>query len=490
MGERMNLSVLALDAYQLTTLAAHAASGRLRHQVSMSVFFRKLPPARNFVVFAGLLPILEWCEGLRLGPAELAFIDAHPLFGPALRRHPESLDALRAIDGFEGELDALPEGTLTFAGTLRTTAGEPLRLPGGGTLSTSTPLLSVRTDLVRAKLLETPWLARVNHMSMVASKAARVVLAANGRPVMEFGQRRTHPAAAVDASYAAWVAGCDATSNVAAEAYYGVPARGTMDHFAIQASVGVGQSVYDAESHFFQGFLDLFEGATVLVDTYDTLRGVRAAARAGGVKLGGVRLDSAVTPELLRQTRALLDEHGARHAKIFVSDGLDEHRVRELAEAGADGFGVGENITCSPDAAKGVGAVAKLTENGYGRATMKVASASGKATLPGPLQVWRTSDHDLLTLADEAGPAGATPLLQPVWRGRAPVSTDHRARPEFAARAREHVGAQLSGLPPRLRALEVDSLAPWPLVASDKLADHTRALAREARADSPNEEHP
>lgn len=471
----MSTGALGIDAYQLTTLVAHSAAGRLAHQVAMSVFFRRLPRQRNFVVYAGLRHILEWCETLAFDARELAFLAQHPVLGPAFAAQPAALEALRALQGFAGEIESLPEGTLAFAGPLHTEDGALLRLgegPDAPPVSMSTPLLQVRTDLVRAKLLETPWLSRVNHLCMVASKAARLVLAAGDKPVMEFGQRRTHPQAALDASYAAYLAGCASTSNLAAEAHFGIPARGTMDHFAVQASAAPGANPEVAQFNFFKEFVELFpEANTLLVDTYDTLEGVRQAAVAGGTRLQGVRLDSAVTPELVRQTRALLDASGAPQALIYASDGLDEFRVRELCAAGADGFGVGENITCSPDAATGVGAVAKLVHNGYGRSTMKVAGGSGKATLPGPLQVWRTASHDLLTLADEGGPSGATPLLQPVWRGKARLGP----LPSLEA-ARAHVQRQLAALAEPLRALEV-AAEPWPMVVSERLAAHTRRLA-------------
>jgi nicotinate phosphoribosyltransferase len=470
----VNLAALGIDLYQATTLVAHAALGRLHHRLSMAFFFREMPRHRNYVVFAGLRQIVEWCEALRFGRDEMGVFRAHPVLGPALRRHPEVLEALSRLDGFEGEIEALPEGTLAFAGPGRTTAGEPLRA-GDQIVPLYTPLLQVRADIVRAKLVETPWLSRVNHLSMVASKAARIVFAAGGLPVVEFGQRRTHPDAAIDAAYAAYLAGCAATSNVAAHARYGIPVVGTMDHFAVQASEEPGVSPAQTERRFFEVFVSLYpEANTLLVDTYDTARGLASAARAAGARLQAVRIDCNVTPEEVRRARALLDAEGAPQAKIFVSDRLDEWRVRELAAAGAGGFGVGENLTCSPDSATGIGAVAKVVENGYGKQTMKVARGSGKIHLPGWLQVWRASDHDLVALAEEAGPSGARPLLTPVWRGRArmPLPTLEEAR--------AHVAAQVAALPPHLRALETDHGRPWPLVASDALVDRIRTLVREA----------
>jgi nicotinic acid phosphoribosyltransferase len=180
-----------------------------------------------------------------------------------------------------------------------------------------------------------------------------------------------------------------------------------------------------------------------------------------------------VSRETLKRAREILDEMGATHAKILVSDGLDETRVSELCDV-ADGFGVGENITCSPDAATGIGAVAKLIVNGYGKVTMKLAKGSGKATLPGRLQTYRMGDHDLIALESEAAPSGATPLLQPVWRGRARVGT-WPSLPEI----RGHVRAQIEALSPELRALPV-AAPPRTLVASDKLVAEIESLTKEA----------
>src|SRR5207253_1003860 len=202
--------------------------------------------------------------------------------------------------------------------------------------------------------------------------------------------------------------------------------------------------------------------AILLVDTYDTLRGIRAAVAATHGKLNGIRIDCNVTVENLRKARALLDELGAPHARILVSDALQELRVHELYDY-ADAFGVGENITTSPDSATGIGAVAKLVVNGYGKITMKFSRGSGKATLPGELQVYRFADHDVVALAEEAPPSGGRALLHPVWRGRAPA----RELPSLEE-SRRYVKDQVASLPAPIRALE-PAAAPWKLVASDGL---------------------
>lgn len=505
----MSLGTLGVDVYQLTTLAAHADAGRLGQTVEIAFFFRQMPRNRAYVVFCGLRGILAHAASMQLDEGEVATLLAHPILGPALANRPKLIEALRAIRGFEGEIDALPEGTLAFAGPAIRSDGKPL-VVAGAPLCVYTPLVKVRTDLVRAKLIETPWLGRINYQSMVASKAARIVDAAAGKPVLEFGARRTHPDAAVDASLAAYVAGCASTSNLAATHRYGVPSTGTMDHFAVQAAERPGVATDETEIEAFAAQARAFPGdAVLLVDTYDTERGIRHAVAATSGSLAGIRLDCSVTPDSVRRARALLDELGATGAKIFVSDGMDEWRVRALAPF-VDGFGVGENITCSPDSATGIGAVAKLVVNGYGKVTMKFARGSGKATLPGSLEVYRFADHDLVALAEEPVPVGGRALLEPVWRGDKPVGE----LPSLAA-SRAWVRAQVEALPPRLRAIERSELpespwfsglnelqkiqesqvlyesyehreekhspvAGWPLVASDGLCATTRRLAREA----------
>ena len=257
-----------------------------------------------------------------------------------------------------------------------------------------------------------------------------------------------------------------------------------MDHFAIQAAERPGVSRADSERGFFEAYAHTFAAVptTMLVDTYDTERGIRHAVEATtkrpGGKLGAIRLDSNVTPESVAHARRLLAELGSPDTKIYVSDALDEHRVAELRDV-ADGFGVGENIVCSPDSATGIGAVGKLVVNGYGCITMKVARGTRKATLPGELQVWRYSDHDLVALASEKAPSGGRAVLQPVWRGEAPVN-DTDARADLAA-ARAHARDAIAELPEELRRIDADVTGPArKLVASDGLVAAIERLVAEA----------
>lgn len=458
--------MLSLDLYQITTLMALLGPSGSK-PLTMSFFFRKLPRERNFVVSCGLRSIIDHCQKLQITPEEWETLQNLPMLKDlwGTLRGQRVKKALLDLNGFEGEIDALPEGTLAFAGPAFRSDGEPLMIKGIP-IQVQTPLVQARTTLPFCKLIETPWLSRLNHQSMVASKAARVVLAARSdgidRPVLEFGQRRTNQEAAIEAAYAAYLAGCAGTSNLAATHRYGIPAAGTMDHFAIQAAERVGIPTDQTERDFFGEYQKFFPNTTLLVDTYDTFWGIENAVRGTGGKLGGIRIDSNVKVETLLQARQLLQELGAPHVKIFLSDGLNEYRVRDLARAGADGFGVGENISCSPDAATGIGAVGKLVDNGE-KPTMKLSLGSGKMTLPGRIQAYRFPNRDLLTLWDEPV-QGGIPLLQPVWRGRGLVQD----LPSLE-QSRQYVRDQLGALPADLQRLEV-SPKPWPIFVSDGLA--------------------
>ncbi|MCA9538416.1 MAG: nicotinate phosphoribosyltransferase [Myxococcales bacterium] len=415
-----------LDLYQLTSLVSHFDAGRTHLPVTMSFFTRRLPrddagrPTRGFLLWVGLRRCLEWLGAAAFDEARLDTLAAHPMLGPALRARPELRKALHTWR-FEGAIDAPPEGTPLWAGPAVDGAGKPIDVHGVRP-SAQTPFLVVQTDLLGAKLIETPLLSIINHMTMVASKAAQVVAAAGTRPVLEFGTRRTHPDAAVDAAYAAYVGGCAGTSNVEAHHRHGVPVLGTMDHFAIQAWERPGVPRHETEAAFFAAFHAAFpQSSTLLVDTYDAygpLTGIPAAVKATGGKLRGIRLDSQISPENIRRARAMLDELGAPQAQIVVSGGMDEHSIAALGDAPVDAFGVGERIVTSPDAPVGVGAVGKLCEVD-GRPTMKLSRGSGKATLPGRVQVFRHEGVDTVARADETLPG--EPLLRPVWRDGAPL---------------------------------------------------------------------
>jgi len=451
----MMIPATHIDLYQLTSLVSHFDAGRAHLPVTMSFFSRRLPqsldgdPVRGFLVFAGLRRCLEWLEAARFDGARLATLEAHPMLGPALRARP-GLRALLEDWRFRGRIEAPPEGTPLWAG--RAKGPDGLIDVDGVRPSAQCPYLMVRTDLLTAKLIETPLLSIINHMTMVASKAARVVAAAGARAVLEFGSRRTHPEAAVDAAYAAYVAGCAGTSNVEAHHRYGVPVLGTMDHFAIQSWEAPGVPRHETERAFFEAFHGSFpDNSIMLVDTYDSYgpeTGIPAAVAATGGALSGIRLDSRITADNIRKARRMLDALGAPQATIVVSGGMDEHSIAALGDAPVDAFGVGERIVTSPDAPVGVGAVGKLCEVD-GRPSMKLSRGSGKATLPGRVQVFREDGVDTVARADEA--LAGEPLLRTVWTAAGPMKLPS------AAEVRDHCRASVAALPAAAReAREVE----------------------------------
>lgn len=466
-------SPLHIDLYQLTSLVAHWDSGRGGLPVGMNFFSRRLPrreldgaPARGFLLWVGLRHCLEWLEKVHFTDEHIASLLEHPTLGPALAQRPSLVDALRSWR-FRGRIVAPAEGTPLWAGPAVRRDGSPLSIDGVNPTAMP-PYLLVETDLLSAKLIETPLLSIINHMTMVGTKAAHIVLAAGGKTVLEFGQRRTHPLAAVDAAYAAFIAGVSATSNVEAWHRWRVPVAGTMDHFAIQAWERPGVPRHETETAFFRAFFDAFpSAAALLVDTYDTFgerTGIRAAVAATGGKLHGVRIDSNLSVDSLRRARALLDSLGATQAKIAISGGLDEQAIAALAGAPVDLYGIGERLVTSSDAPVGVGAVAKLCLID-GQPTMKLSRGSGKATLPGLVQAWRQDGQDLVGLRGEQHPG--TPLLQPVWVNDRPLPLPSPA--ESRARAQH----SLAALPP-------ESLRPrqQPVRVSDGLEALIQSLVR------------
>ncbi len=453
-----------VDLYQLTSLVPHFDAGRADDTVVMCFFSRRLPKnvhtgerARDYLLWAGLQRCLDHLQHARFTDADIDGLRAHRILGPALTARPQLADRLRSWR-FRGTVRAALEGTPLYAGPALRMSGERLQHRGVAPAAYC-PYLAIETDLLSAKLIETPLLSVINHMTMVASKAARVVVAARAagpdRAVLEFGQRRTHPVAAVDAALAAYIAGCAGTSNVAAHLAHGIPIAGTMDHFAIQAWERDDAPRWQTERAYFQAFHQAYPGRdTLLVDTYDTFgerTGIRNAVAAAPGGPAGIRLDSAITRDNVRRARDLLDELGATDTKIYVSGGMDEHAIAELGDAPVDGYGIGERIVTSPDAPVGVGAVGKICEVA-GRPSMKLSRGSGKATLPGRLQVWRQQGRDVVGLHDE--PIDGEPLLHTVWQGEA------RLPPPTLDEVRAHAAASIDAAPAQPRDVCVsDALA-------------------------------
>lgn len=430
-------AALLTDLYELTMAAAFHAEG-IGGRASFSLFTRRLPPGRGFLVAAGLEDALEYLRSFRFDDSGLGYLASLGRF------RPEFLDHLRGLR-FTGEVRAVPEGTVVFP---------------------EEPMLEVSAPILEAQLVETAMLNLLHAQTVLASKAARSVLAARGRNLAEFGLRRTHGIdAGLKASRAALLAGFDSTSNVLAGRTWGLPLSGTMAHSFVTA--------FATEAEAFRAYARVFpDAAVLLLDTYDTVAAARKAVEvarrlaAAGHHLAGVRLDSGDLAALSRAVRKILDEGGCAEVKILVSGGLDEHDIAALLAAGApiDGFGIGTRLTTSADAPS-VDLVYKLVRLD-GRDVLKLSE--GKRTWVGPKQVMRTVSPDgrlagdTLALADEALPPGAAGLLETVMRG------GELARPHPPlAEIRAHCAAQLAMLPDGVRRLtDPEGYAPVP---SDEL---------------------
>lgn len=433
----MNLESGALltDLYQLTMLQAYFRED-MAGTASFELFVRKLPPRRNFLVAAGLEPLLEYLETFRFPDADCAWLSGQPDFTPEFIEH---LARMR----FTGDVDALPEGTVFFG---------------------NEPVVRITAPLPEAQIVESRLINLIHLQTLVASKAARSVLAAPGRLLVDFGLRRAHGAeAGLLAARAAWLAGFGGTSNVLAGRRFGIPIHGTMAHSYIMA--------HEDEADAFRRFAESLPGhVTLLIDTYDTLEGARKAVALApalaeqGIPIEAVRLDSGDLLTLATEVRTILDHGGLTHCRIFASGDLDEYELARLLAGGApiDGFGVGSRLVTSEDAPY-LNCAYKLQEYA---GVPKRKRSKGKETWPGRKQVHRCYDEqgrmngDLLATASEA--ADGEPLLQPVMRG------GKRLRPpEPLSMARERLRKQLECLPAELKS--IDTPAAYPVAISPGL---------------------
>jgi nicotinate phosphoribosyltransferase len=404
-------SALLTDLYELT-MAAGYFERRLTCRATFELFVRARLPQRGFLVACGLESALAYLENLRFTEDEIAFLREHPVFRTVSSGFFDFLRELR----FTGDVSAIPEGTIVFA---------------------EEPLLQVTAPITEAQIIETYLLSVLSFETLVATKSARVVRAAAGKDVLEFGARRAHgPAAGIRAARAAYVGGCHATSNVLAGSLFGIPLAGTAAHSWTQA--------FPSERESFVALLDCFpDSAILLIDTYDTVSGAETAAVLGR-KISGVRLDSGDLLQKSREVRQILDRHGHRETRIVASGDLDEFKIAELIAAGApiDSFGVGTEIVTSRDA-PALGMVYKLVESEEaGRVEYKTKFSEEKSYSPGPKQVFRFASggrfhHDLITRAEESCP-GAEPLLEAVMRQGQRI-TAHSSLEAVRARARENI---------------------------------------------------
>lgn len=435
---------LFTDLYELTMLQAYYAEG----MTDVAVFdlsVRSLPPQRNFLLACGLEVALAYLEELRFTPEALGYFGTLGLFRPAFL---ERLEAFR----FTGAVRAIPEGTPVFAGE---------------------PLLEVVAPMPEAQFVETYLLNQLTVGTVLASKAVRSTIAADGQAVVDFGQRRTHGVdAGLTAARAAYIAGFAGTSSVLAGQRYGIPVAGTMAHSYIQAHASEGEA--------FRAFVREYPATTLLVDTYDTIEGVREVCRLAAelgdeFRVSAIRLDSGDLGALATEARRMLDEAGLQRVGIVASGGLDEHSIAALRAAGApiDTFAVGTQVGTSTDQPV-LDTVYKLAEYA-GEGRIKLSTA--KLTLPGRKQVYRRS-RDGRVVGDVVGlegePLEGAPLLVEVMRDGRRVASSEGALE--AARARAVAG--LASLPEGLRSLE-HAAEPYPVEVSAGL----RAEVERIRAD-------
>lgn len=358
--------VLLTDFYQLTMAYAYWKAGKAEQEAVFNLFFRKHPFQGGFTLAAGLDYVVDFCNNFKFEKADLEYLqvmknkDGSPAFEPAF------LDYLQVLK-FTCDVDAVEEGTVVFP---------------------NSPLIRVRGPLIQCQLLETPLLNIINFQTLIATKAARINVAAQGEPVLEFGLRRAQGIdGALAASRAAYIGGCTSTSNVMAGKLFGIPVAGTHAHSWIMS--------FETELEAFEAYAEAFPSQCIfLVDTYDTLNGVKNAIKVGeilrskGKEMAGIRIDSGDLAYYSAQARLMLDEAGFPEAKIVASNDLDEHIIASLKSQDADinVWGVGTKLVTAYDQ-PALGAVYKLSaiknERGEWEPKVKVSQQSLKINIPG-----------------------------------------------------------------------------------------------------------
>ena len=464
---------LTIDLYELTMAAAYFDNA-IEQRGIFELFVRSLPPGRAYLLAAGLEQALDYLATLSFSSDQVDHLRAHPSFKHVSGDFFDYLTRFR----FTGDVWAVPEGTAIFG---------------------LEPLLRVDAPIIEAQVIETFLLSTLNFQTLIASKAARIVTASQGRGVVEFGARRAHGSGAgLLAARAAFIGGCTGTSNVEAGYLFGIPTLGTLAHSFVMS--------FDEEDDAFRAFLRVFpDTATILVDTYDTLAAVRRLALEFGDCIPAVRLDSGDLIELSRTVRQILDDAGMERTRIFASGDLDEHRIAALLEGGAriDAFGVGTQLSTSADA-PALGGVYKLVGLvGQGRTSMRIKLSPGKETYPGAKQVWRLSDErgryveDVIALADEPPPkarGSAKALLEQVMvagklvesqsgpEASASIDSPNQVRERRLARltqARNTAREELRRLPAAL--LHPDSAPDYRVRISERLEAERDRLDRSLR---------
>ena len=366
--------------------AGYFTAGKQNDIGTFEFTLRRLPRDREFVLTAGLHRALDYLLNLSFTAEEIEYLRGLENF----RNAPSEFWKYLADFRFSGDVFAVPEGTVLYEGQ---------------------PVLNIRAPLIEAQIPETYLLSAITFETLIATKAARISHAAEGRDVIEFGTRRAHtPEAGVLGARAAYIGGCAGTSNTLAGYQYGIPIMGTAAHSWVMS--------FDSETEAFRKLQQLLGENTVqLIDTYDTLEGARLAAKLGK-PLWGVRIDSGELLGLSHEVRRILDAAGLNDTKIMASGDLDESKIAAIVAAGApvDAFGVGTELATSGDAPS-MGAIYKLVEiNHAGEIRYTAKNSPDKHTLPGAKQLFRLPDQDLLGLHNECA-GGSEAMLKPVVIG-------------------------------------------------------------------------
>ncbi|GAX60893.1 nicotinic acid phosphoribosyltransferase [Candidatus Scalindua japonica] len=380
---------ISTDLYQLTMIAGYFEHG-INHKSTFELFVRDLPERRSYLIAAGLEQAVHYIANISFTAEYVKYLKELPVFKNVSNKFFNYLEDF----SFKGDLYAVPEGTVIFA---------------------NEPIIRVTASMIEAQIIETYLLSIINYQTLIASKASRVVFAADGRKVIDFGTRRAHgPQAGVLAARACYIGGCVGTSNVLAARELGIPPIGTVAHSWIMA--------YGDEYESFQDFHNVFPDNTVLlIDTYDTIKGAKLATKIG-MKLKGVRLDSGNITLLSKRVRRILDEAGLGHVKITASSDLNEYKIAQMLAKGAciDSFGVGTEMVTSKDT-PALGGVYKLVEQEIkGKVVPKMKLSKEKETYPSKKQIYRFLNKrglykkDIIGLVDEE--FDAEELLQPIMK--------------------------------------------------------------------------
>ena len=367
MIEKLNLTMLT-DFYEITMANGYHSSGMADDIAYFDMFFRKIPDGGGYAIFAGLEQVIEYLKNLEFTDEDIEYLRSKKLFNE------EFLEYLANFE-FKCDVWAVPEGSIVFP---------------------HEPLITVRGPVMQAQFVETMILLLINHQSLIATKASRIVRSAAGRPVMEFGTRRSHStAAAIYGARASYIGGCAGTACTVADRDFGIPALGTMAHSWVQ--------MYDDEYEAFKKYAEIYPtNCTLLVDTYDVLKsGVPTAIKVfkemKPAKMG-IRIDSGDIAYLTKKARKMLDDAGLQECSIVVSNSLDEYIIRDVINEGAciDSFGVGERLVTasSQPVFGGVYKLSALEKDGQMIPKIKVSENIEKITTPGFKSLYRLYDKD------------------------------------------------------------------------------------------------